>query len=83
MLLTFHLLSCRFGLVEGPARIKSTLVVVCSNSYVFPFDILCSSCRFGLVEEPAPMNSTLVVPRIIHQTWKTEEVPEIWAHARK
>jgi mannosyltransferase OCH1-like enzyme len=39
--------------------------------------------RFGLVEEPAPMNSTVVVPRIIHQTWKTADVPDIWHHARK
>ena len=29
------------------------------------------------------MNSTVVVPRIIHQTWKTADVPDIWHHARK
>ena len=34
-------------------------------------------CRYGLVEEPAPMNSSLVVPLIIHQTWKTTDVPEV------
>lgn len=35
-----------------------------------------------MVQEPAPMNSSLVVPRIIHQTWKDENVPDIWSHAR-
>lgn len=49
----------------------------CSQTGCFRVD------RFGRVEEPAPMNSTVVVPRIIHQTWKTEDVPEIWLHARK
>lgn len=39
--------------------------------------------RFGMVEEPAAMNSTVVVPRIIHQTWKTAQVPKIWHHARQ
>ena len=29
------------------------------------------------------MNSTVVVPRIIHQTWKTDDVPEEWQHARR
>ena len=29
------------------------------------------------------MNSTVVVPRIIHQTWKTEDIPPEWLYARK
>ena len=29
------------------------------------------------------MNSTVVVPRIIHQTWKTADVPKWADHARK
>lgn len=29
------------------------------------------------------MNSTVVVPRIIHQTWKTEDIPEEWLYARQ
>ena len=29
------------------------------------------------------MNSTIIVPRIIHQTWKTDVVPEEWRYARE
>jgi mannosyltransferase OCH1-like enzyme len=29
------------------------------------------------------MNSTVVVPRIIHNTWKTADIPPEWQYARE
>ena len=29
------------------------------------------------------MNTTLVVPRIIHNTWKTKDLPPEWQYARE
>ena len=37
----------------------------------------------GAPQEPAPMNTTLVVPRIIHNTWKTKDLPPEWQFARE
>ena len=41
------------------------------------------SSRGTNTQEPVPLNSTVVVPRIIHQTWKTDDIPEEWLFARE
>lgn len=38
--------------------------------------------RYSIVQEPAPANASRTVPRIIHQTWKNEIIPDIWSQAR-